>query len=262
MDPAGLLVHPLLAAPPTVSLWRAPTDNDRIGGMGAQWVELGPRPAVTNPRRESIARARRSRPEHLPGAPGIIVRHEQRFSPLAGGGIRVDEEVEIPPELTDLARVGTVLETAAGLERINWFGAGPHETYPDRKRGGLLGSWQGSVTDQAVRYVRPQENGGHAEVRWLELRERPGRPAHQARNAEPGRRPRISGPPTWTRLAMTSSSRRSPRRSSTSTPPTAAWAPPAAARTHCRSTSSGRGSTAGHGRSSPGGPIERAAEAR
>jgi len=66
--------------------------------------------------------------------------------------------------------VGTVLETVAGLEQADWFGSGPHETYPDRQRGGLLGRWTGSVTDQAVRYVRPQENGGHAAVRWLELR--------------------------------------------------------------------------------------------
>jgi beta-galactosidase len=94
---------------------------------------------------------------------------------LTGGGVRIDEEVEIPAELTDLARVGTVLEMTAGLEQVAWFGAGPHETYPDRKRGGLLGRWQGTVTDQAVRYVRPQENGGHADVRWIELRDAGGK---------------------------------------------------------------------------------------
>ena len=27
------------------------------------------------------------------------------------------------------------------------------------------------MTDQLVPYVRPQENGGHADVRWLELRD-------------------------------------------------------------------------------------------
>ena len=46
---------------------------------------------------------------------------------------------------------------------------GPHETYPDRRRSGLIGRWTSTVTEQLVPYVRPQENGGHADVRWLRL---------------------------------------------------------------------------------------------
>ena len=58
-----------------------------------------------------------------------------------------------------------------------WFGTGPHETYPDRRRGGLVGRWQSTVTEQHVPYIWPQESGGHADVRWLELtgRRRPRR---------------------------------------------------------------------------------------
>ena len=81
----------------------------------------------------------------------------------------VEEEAEIPDELTDLARVGTTLEGVAGLERCEWFGPGPQETYPDRKRGGQVGRWRSTVAEQYVPYVRPQENGGHADVRWLAL---------------------------------------------------------------------------------------------
>ena len=175
LDPAGRLIHPLIALAPTLSLWRAPTDNDRIGGMAEAWTRWG----LDRLERslESIERdgpATIVRSTHR-GAPGIAISHRQRFSPLAGGGVRIEEQVEIPAELTDLARVGTVLETVAGLEGVEWFGAGPHETYPDRKRGGLLGRWQGTVEDQAVGYVRPQENGGHADVRWVELRDDQGR---------------------------------------------------------------------------------------
>jgi beta-galactosidase len=174
LDAAGLLVHPLIAAPPTLSLWRAPTDNDRIGGMGAQWVAWGldrlARSLDSIDRDGSTTVVRST----YRGAPGITISHTQRLTPQPGGSVRIEEQVEVPAELTDLARVGTALETAAGLEQIAWFGAGPHETYPDRKRAGLLGRWQGSVEDQAVRYARPQENGGHADVRWLELRDAAG----------------------------------------------------------------------------------------
>jgi beta-galactosidase len=81
----------------------------------------------------------------------------------------VVETAEIPDVLSDLARVGTVLELGPGLEELRWFGSGPHETYPDRKRAGLVGVWSSTVTDQYVPYIRPQENGGHADVRWLDV---------------------------------------------------------------------------------------------
>jgi beta-galactosidase len=100
---------------------------------------------------------------------GIVVTHEVRYTALAGDGIAVTERVEIPGALDDLARVGTVLEAVPGLEHLEWFGTGPHETYPDRRRSGLVGRWTSTVTDQLVPYVRPQENGGHADVRWLRL---------------------------------------------------------------------------------------------
>ena len=200
----------------------------------------------------STATARRS----SSGAPTWAAPRSPRATPsasapLAGGGVRVDEEVEIPAELADLARVGTVLETVPGLEQLAWFGAGPHETYPDRKRGGLLGRWQGTVTDQAVR-VRPAAGERRPRRRPLARaarRQRAAAPGSSSARRARSRRP-TSGPPTSTPPATTSSSRPSPRRSSSSTPPTAAWAPPAAARTPCPSTSSARALTAGRGRSS------------
>jgi beta-galactosidase len=169
VDDAGNLVHPALAGPPALALWRAPTDNDRIGGMAAEWertgldrlerrlVEIdrvGPRAIVV---------------DEVSTAIGIRIRHERTVTALTGGSIRVDEMVEIPPELTDVPRVGTVFEVVTGLEALTWFGAGPHETYPDRKRGGLIGRWHTTVTDAATPYIRPQENGGRADVRWFSL---------------------------------------------------------------------------------------------
>ncbi len=169
LDADGRLVHPDLAVAPDLCLWRAPTDNDRIGGVAAMWTDWGL--DRLERRLESIDSDGPTtvvRSSHQ-GAPGISIRHEQRLTPLKGGGVRVDEVAEIPPELTDLARVGTVLETTPAMEEVGFFGSGPHETYPDRQRGGLLGHWGGKVTAQATRYVRPQENGGHAGVRWLAL---------------------------------------------------------------------------------------------
>ena len=175
LDAEGLLVHPFLTAPPTLSLWRAPTDNDRIGGMAARWTEWG----IDRLERRLVS-IERDGPatlvccEYRAGL-GRSIAHVARYTALDGGGVHVEESTVIPKELQDLARVGTVLETVAGFEFAQWLGSGPHETYPDRKRGGLIGRWRSSVADEYTPYIRPQENGGHADVRWLELTRTDGR---------------------------------------------------------------------------------------
>jgi beta-galactosidase len=170
VDDAGEVISPVLALPPRLALWRAPTDNDRIAGLGAAWDRWG----LARLERRLVSKEERDeglvvRSEYVTEA-GIVVPHEQRLRGLEGGGVLVEESVEIPGTLADLARVGTVLETVEGLEELEWFGGGPHETYPDRSRGGVIGTWRSSVTDQHVPYIRPQESGGHADVRWLTLR--------------------------------------------------------------------------------------------
>ena len=171
VDDDGRLIHPLLAAAPSLSLWRAPTDNDRMGGIAERW-ERGGLDRLEHRVLEVVRMGTTVvvRSEVRTGA-GIVVRHDQLYSRLSGDSIRVDELAIVPDELADLPRVGTVLEVVAGLETVEWFGTGPHETYPDRRRGGLVGRWRSSVTDLFVPYVHPQESGGRADVRWFELTE-------------------------------------------------------------------------------------------
>jgi beta-galactosidase len=169
VDGDGSIRHPLLAAGPSLSLWRAPTDNDRIGGMASRWAELGlgrlERRLVRLTRDREAARIH----DEVATAAGIHLEHHRTVHLRPDGGFAVQESVVIPGAIQDLARVGVVLETVEGLETLEWYGTGPHETYPDRKRSGLVARHRSTVTDQTVPYIRPQENGGHADVRWLTL---------------------------------------------------------------------------------------------
>jgi beta-galactosidase len=175
LDAEGLLAFELRAAPPRLSLWRAPTDNDRILGLAALWRTWG-----VDRLSRTLKEIRREADgvvvsAEVKTASGIAVAHEQRFKALDGGAVLVRETVRIPDELADLARVGIEFETVAGLEQVEWFGRGPVETYPDRRRAGAVGRWRSTVTDLYVPYVRPQESGGRADVRWLELSDGRGR---------------------------------------------------------------------------------------
>ena len=158
LDADGYLVHPLLAAPPRLALWRAPTDNDRFGGMAERWLAKG----LTDLRPGPAAVERRGADwlvEREVGVGASVVLHRQAFSPAADGAIRVTEEAVIPAELTDLPRIGTVLEVMPGFERVEWFGRGPHESYPDRKRSAVVGRWHASVDELFTPYVRPPGGG-------------------------------------------------------------------------------------------------------
>lgn len=161
LDDDGLLVDARFAAPPMLCLWRAPTDNDRIGGLSRRWREWG----LDALERKLVARdGNVVRCVYV----GTDLEHTVTHARLADGGVLVSEQVEVPERIRDLPRVGTVLELVAGHEEAEWYGVGPHETYPDRKLA-RIGRWSSTVTDMHVDYIRPSENGGRADVRWIRV---------------------------------------------------------------------------------------------
>ncbi|MEU8576581.1 glycoside hydrolase family 2 TIM barrel-domain containing protein [Streptomyces asoensis] len=167
IDADGLLVHPLLSAAPALSLWRAPTDNDELGGAAGRWRAWG---LDTLVRRLVGVRQEGDGVSVLAeyAGPTGVVRHRQVFTPVEGG-IRVDEQAELPEEFDDVARVGTVFETVAGLDRLEWFGQGPWESYPDRSGGAPVGHHSAAVDELFTPYLRPQESGGRHGVRHFTL---------------------------------------------------------------------------------------------
>jgi beta-galactosidase len=56
------------------------------------------------------------------------------------------------------------------LDRVEWFGRGPHENYSDRDSGAKVGQYSATVDDLHTPYIRPQENGNRTDVRWVALK--------------------------------------------------------------------------------------------
>ncbi|MFD8720933.1 glycoside hydrolase family 2 TIM barrel-domain containing protein [Streptomyces sp. NPDC059629] len=167
VDGEGLLLHPLLTAGPTLSLWRAPTDNDELGGIAPRWrawsLDRLVRKVVSVRREGDLVTVL----AEYAGTVGVV-RHRQEFSPVEGG-VRVDESAELPQEFHDVARVGSVFETVAGLDLLEWFGQGPWESYPDRAAGAPVGHHSLPVDELFTPYLRPQESGGRHGVRRFTL---------------------------------------------------------------------------------------------
>ena len=69
-----------------------------------------------------------------------------------------------------LPKVGLRMTVAPGYENLTYFGRGPEESYADRQNGYNVGVYESTVTDEFVdEYLKPQENGSHAGVRWTAL---------------------------------------------------------------------------------------------
>ena len=167
VDEHGQIILPYGIVAPSVSLWRAPTDNDRIGHIATKWERYGVREisrtdCVVQQSNTSIKVT-----NTWQTSTGVNFKHTQLITPVVGG-FHVKESVTVPKAFDDLARVGTLFELDGSLNELVYFGTGAHETYPDRKIG-RIGRYVSTVAAQYIPYVRPQENGGHTAVRWFEL---------------------------------------------------------------------------------------------
>lgn len=163
----GALVVDGLEISPRLSLWRAPTDNDRIGGVATRWEQWGVRDLVRHVEEiDALGDDGMTFTSVWRTAAGIEIEHHQ-IVVQCDGGVRVREHVFIPQELDDLARVGTTFTMPLAVY-LDWFGAGPYETYPDRALA-RIGRWSLPGDGAAVDYIRPQSNGARLGVRWLDL---------------------------------------------------------------------------------------------
>lgn len=81
----------------------------------------------------------------------------------------------LPEPLADglnpsLPRVGVVFGVPENFQRVEWYGRGPHECYPDRKSCALVRQHGvDCISHLHVPYIFPGENGGRCDTRWLSL---------------------------------------------------------------------------------------------
>lgn len=89
-----------------------------------------------------------------------------------------DGEVEVFSRFVpsrEMDRFGMQMEVPGELNRMTWFGKGPHETMYDRNTGGVIAIHSLPVEEVAHDYLYPQENGNRSEVRWMSMTDDRGR---------------------------------------------------------------------------------------
>ncbi|MEW2408946.1 glycoside hydrolase family 2 TIM barrel-domain containing protein [Streptomyces griseoviridis] len=159
-----------------LDVWRAPTDNDD----GAPWqsdIRYGPLWRKLGLHRmlhrldavEHEEHALTVRTRVAPAARELGLATVYRWT---SDGERLALTVTVTPEgdwTVPLPRLGVRFGLDGAADRVRWFGGGPGEGYPDTKTASRIGRWESTVDDLQTPYVRPQENGARADVRWAEI---------------------------------------------------------------------------------------------
>ncbi len=165
---------------PELCVFRAPTDNDggispepeKAKGMPlARWIKLG---LDENPRVSVIEHSQTEAVVDYAFSGGSI-GCRFRFSSAADGALELTADFSVPLPFDDLPRLGLLFLLPSEYSRLSWFGSGPHETYPDRKASGRIGLYRGTVQEQHVPYIYPQENGNKTDVLWAEVTKQNGK---------------------------------------------------------------------------------------
>ncbi|HQR79814.1 MAG TPA: glycoside hydrolase family 2 TIM barrel-domain containing protein, partial [Actinomycetota bacterium] len=161
----------VLATPLRRNYWRALTDNDR--GFGNFDPRLQ-RWLIDTSWRDAAARVR----QHASGRVGdslrvvFALRSRLFHRGLLWYDVHPDGTFDVHHELVarkTMVRLGFTMELPE-VQRIRWFGKGPHENYIDRNHGAWTAVHDLSLAELGHAYMRPQENGNRTRVRWLECR--------------------------------------------------------------------------------------------
>ncbi|MEV6348695.1 glycoside hydrolase family 2 TIM barrel-domain containing protein [Actinoplanes sp. NPDC051851] len=151
-----------------VSLWRAPTENDR----GVGWDEPALPPVAERWAKARLHDLRTRLVEIGTDGPALVVR-TRTGPPVIDAGVDViwrwtTDGTSLALDLTltpygpwpcDWARAGVDLRLPHVTDRVAWTGFGPGPQYPDTGQGARSGSFTADRDTFAVRTVRPQEHG-------------------------------------------------------------------------------------------------------
>lgn len=178
-------------AGPRLELWRAPTDNDAGSHMGSYDVSdpmEGRGLGIPGLSYASLWRAAgldrlTSRQLEVRRTASTFRRRTRWAAADTREAVILDERWEADGDCLALhlqfvptgawsivwPRLGVRFDLPLEVDEAEWFGTGPGESYPDSRRGVLVGRYRAPVEQLTFPYAWPQESGHRSEMRWLDL---------------------------------------------------------------------------------------------
>lgn len=162
----------LLDRPMDLNIWRAPTDNDRK--LKLHWMAAHYDKAVTRAYKTHFVAADSEVRIHSDvSIAGLSVQKfmdiEIDWTVSVAGAVTANILVKRNMEFPQLPRFGLRVFLPDELENVSYYGLGPVENYPDKRRAAYHGIFENTVAGLHEDYIRPQENGAHGECDYVTL---------------------------------------------------------------------------------------------
>ena len=185
--------HSFLKRPMEMNVWRAPTDNDRV--VKRLWYEAG-YDCLKTRAYETRTEVLKDGSLCIRTSSSMAPVYRQKYLDIDAswtihpdGSIVSSMEIERdavmrgtygsyfqqPDKQTDahgiedmfhiteayLPRLGIRMFLPKAMNKAEYFGYGPYESYIDKHQASYLGKFTSEVSDMHEDYIRPQENGSH-----------------------------------------------------------------------------------------------------
>ena len=162
----------LLEKPLAFNIWRAPTDNDR--NVRRQWSEFG--------YDRIIARGYETNVD-MDGGDCVLttrfsigaiylenlVKGSVQWRITPGGAVTVSVKADARENMPFLPRFGLRAFLPACMDKVQYFGYGPYESYVDKRRASSKHLYSTGVKAMHENYLKPQENGSHYDCSCVQV---------------------------------------------------------------------------------------------
>ena len=160
------------------NFWRAPTLNDEVDSWALpRWKKAGLQHLTAKTgglhfeRLDANTVSVNAAVEYYDGMGQLQIVVNKVYLIDGEGNISITIRVEPMETVTSFPKIGMQFRLPLDYNFLTYFGKGT-ENYPDRNASGKIGLYQMSASDALnlmEQHVVPQDNGNHAETRWLVL---------------------------------------------------------------------------------------------
>jgi len=161
---------PLITQAMNLNIWRAPTDNDMY--LKKEWIRACYDRAVTRCYETTCETVGDNL--HIHSTLSVSAETVQRmldvaihWSINAAGEIEMGMSIKKNGEFPDLPRFGIRMFLPEDMQNVTYYGMGPSESYADKRRASFHGLFSAKAVDMHEDYIRPQENGSHADCDFV-----------------------------------------------------------------------------------------------
>ena len=157
------------------NFWRAPTLNDEVDPWALpRWKKAGLQHLTAKTgglrfeRQDDNTVAVSACIEYYDASDKVQIVVNKLYLVDGEGNINITNRVEPMESVTSLPKVGMQFRMPMEYKNLTYFGKDT-ENYSDRNASGKMGMYKVNAMDLFEQHVVPQDNGNHADTRWLAL---------------------------------------------------------------------------------------------